>query len=164
MMSVQKTVRTFIGVHLGKELRKKMLTAVDGQWEGLMLWTVCPLSNQLGGHPRLHSSVGKTAVRSLALGLLLTLAAFTLPTICKQNRSSPPHHLSSSPLFLFPPLSLSRSKRDENRIFQLGGAVESVCFRLPHCSLPPLRSSCRLVCFLPPPPHSQHSQGGSGKR
>lgn len=30
-------------------------------------------------------------------------------------------------------------------------------------SLPLLRSSCRLVCFFPPPLHSQHSQGGNGK-
>lgn len=86
-----------------------------------------------------------------------------------------PHASSSSSpqlkaIISFPsPLSHSLIWERWNRFFQLGGIVESVCFRLPHCccSLPPLRSSRRLACPHPipaPSPLSQHSRGGSGKR
>ena len=148
MMSVQKTqlpqhsrVQCMWGV---------MLTAVARQWEGLMLLTVCPLSNQLGGHAPSDCMclLKKSVVLSLPLGVSLTLSHSHTPSRPADRPASRIARLllitsaqanhSHSPL-------LSRahwSPRDENRLFQLWGAVESVCCRLLNC--------CCSLC--PPPP------------
>lgn len=134
MVSVQKTK---LPEHLRVQCMwgEKTLTAVAGQWEGLVLWTVCPLSNQLGGQP----------VIAFVCWKILSFSHFLLAFYSRSRRSHPgwPSNQAGSLVSSSsPPLggnhfsSLSRtrwSRRDENRLFQLGRAVESVCFRLPNC-------------------------------
>lgn len=102
----------------------------------------------------------------------------------KQDRSSPPHRLSSWAIIPIPsPLLCTHwSERDENRLFQLGKAVGSVCFRLPHCCcslypptpphpypltlhISPLEIILSFSVFLPPfTSFPSTARGGSGKR
>lgn len=161
---------------MGKEFRKKRWLLFGRQWEGLMLWTVCPLSNQPGGHSWLHLSVEKLCRSRTSSWCFLVFNSHSPLSPCWPSASQIARLLliTSARGDRFFPSLLSHtrwSERDENRLFQLGRAVESVCFRLPHCCCcslcppPPLRYSCLLVCVsFPPPPHSQHSRGGSGKR
>lgn len=125
-----------------------------------MLWTVCPFSNQLGGHPWLHLSVEKLC-RSLTSSWSFP---HTHPTISKQDRSSPPHHLGSRQLFLFPLLLHSVIWERWKQIFSIRGSRWTCLLQAAAPLLPPLRSSCRLVCVPPPSSTSFPAQpGGSGK-
>lgn len=125
-----------------------------------MLWTVCPFSNQLGGPPDCICLLKNSVALSLPLGLFLILS---LLTISKQDRSSPPHHLSSRQLFLFPLLLHSVIWERWKQIFSIRGSRVACLLQAATLLLPPLRSSCRLVCLCHPHTSFPAQPGGSRK-
>lgn len=106
------------------------------QWEELSF--VCPLSNQLGGHPLIAFVCWKSVSLSFPP---CPRPVSTALTLCGA-RSSPPHLLAaliSFPSPLVPAHLRKKIEEDEDRFFQLGGSRWMCWLRgLPRCCCCPL--------------------------